>query len=62
MMKNWIFVILILGFSLYTLLAAFFGWNSDYGVYGLLLSMIAELAYDKWELKKLRSKSNVDKT
>ena len=59
---NWVFIISILGFSLYTMIASFVGWNPSYGVYGVFISMIADITYDEWKLKKMRSEAYGDKT
>lgn len=51
-MKNIIFASLILAFALYTLGAVLFNWNASYGVYGMLVSMAAEIGYDKLKRRK----------
>ena len=55
-MKNWIFVSLMLLFSLYILFAEFVGLNASYGVYGLLIIMATEILLNRKE------KNNGNKT
>jgi hypothetical protein len=57
-MKDIFFASLIIGFAIYTLVSTFFDWDYSYGVYGILLSMGAEVGYNEWQ----RRKNNGNKT
>lgn len=57
-MKDIFFAVLIIAFAVYTIASTFVGWDSSYGIYGILLSMGAEVAYGQWQ----RRKNNGNKT
>lgn len=56
-MKGWFFAVLILAFAVYTLITFFTGWNTNYGVWGILVTMGSEVAYDKWLEKRNANKA-----
>lgn len=56
-MKDLVFAGLILGFAVYTLVAFFLNLEPSYGIYGVLISMGAEVGYNEW----LKRKSNGNK-
>jgi len=51
-MKDLIFAVLILGFAVYTLVAFFLNLEPSYGIYGILISMGAEVGYNEWSRRK----------
>lgn len=51
-MKDLIFAALILGFAVYTLVAFFLNLEPSYGIYGILISMGAEVGYNEWLRRK----------
>jgi|APGre2960657404_1045060.scaffolds.fasta_scaffold46808_2 hypothetical protein len=51
-MKDLIFAALILGFAVYTLVAFFLNLEPSYGIYGILISMGAEVGYNEWSRRK----------
>ena len=56
-MKDLVFAGLILGFAVYTLVAFFLNLEPSYGIYGVLISMGAEVGYNEW----LKRKNNGNK-
>ena len=57
-MKDIFFAVLIIAFAVYTTASTFVGWDSSYGIYGILISMGAEVGYNEW----LKRKNNGNKT
>lgn len=51
-MKDIFFAVLIIAFAVYTIASTFIGWDSSYGIYGILISMGAEVGYNEWLRRK----------